>query len=187
MKIAAIAVLAGLGVAGFLRPQEGAGPVSDTDRTRFLFHGVFEGLVDDGAQVDVVARILEKKNEWFVPKCPLCISVHAAFQAYASYGRDNGWKSPRKDGLPPWFGTGFPKETLAALQGDDVKVRHQALEKLVHRYVNQRFGRIQMTQEERARMRESIKEGMGEGLKMLKQAGSEELFPASCPSCEGAN
>jgi hypothetical protein len=187
MKIAAIAVLAGLGVAAFLRPQEGGGPVSDHDRTRFLFHGVFEGLVEDGAQAEVVDRILARKDDWFVPKCPICVSVHAAFRAYSSYARDNGWRSPRKDGLPPFFGNGFPKETLEALKSDDTKTRHQAFEKLVHKYVGQRFARLKMTQEERDRMQEALKIGMKEGTEAMKRTKTEELFPASCPSCEGAN
>lgn len=187
MKIIAAASFAVLGLAGTFRLQEGGSPVSSSERTRFLFHGVFEGLVEDGAQAELVDRILDKKDEWFVPKCPICVSVHAAFRAYSSYARDNGWKSPRKDGLPPFFGDGFPKETVEALKSDDTKTRHQAFEKLVHKYVGQRFARLKMTQEERDRMQEALKIGMKEGTEAMKRTKTEELFPASCPSCEGAN
>src|SRR6266850_7031279 len=112
MKTAAVILLAGLGAAGIVWRQEKWTRDPNADRTRFLFHGVFEGLVEDGAQAEVVDRILDKKDEWFVPKCPICVSVHAAFRAYSSYARDNGWRSPRKDGLPPFFGDGFPMETI---------------------------------------------------------------------------
>lgn len=187
MKIAAIAALAGLGVASFLGKQEDVGPVSYADRARFLFHGVFEGLVEDGAQVELVEGILARKDEWFVPKCPICLSVHAAFRAYASYGRDNGWKSPRKDGLPPWFGAGLPKETMDALLSKEVETRHKAFEALVSKYVKARFEKVKMSDDARDRMQESLKIGMKEGLTNLKSSGDEKLFPVSCPSCEGAN
>ena len=187
MKIAAMVALAGLGAAGALWRQEPVSPVPDAERTRFLFHGVFEGLVEDGAQAEVVERILAQRDAWFVPKCPICYSVHAAFRAYASYARDNGWRSPRKDGLPPWFGVGFPKETVEALKSEDVKTRHGAFEKLIHRYVDKRFARVRMTRDEIDKMRDALKIGMNEGLEAMKRTKSEEQFPASCPSCEGAN
>src|SRR5262245_17600764 len=136
MKFAAVPVLAGLVVAGFVGLQEEGSPVSSSDRTKFLFHAVLEGLMNDGAQADVVQRIVEKKDEWFVPKCPICTSVHAAFRAYSLYARDNGWRSDRKDGLPPWFGGGFSKETVEALKSDDVKRRHGEFEKLIQKYVS---------------------------------------------------
>lgn len=187
MKIIAVCLLAVAGIAGTLWTQEKGGPVSSNERTRFLFHGVLEGLMEDGVQAEVVDRILDRRDDWFVPKCPICISVHAAFRAYSSYARDNGWKSLRKDGLPPWFGSGLPKETVDALKSDDIKTRHGALEKLVEKYVAQRFARLKMTQEETSRMREALATGMKEGQDAMKRTKSEERFPSSCPSCEGAN
>ena len=187
MKTALVLALAGLGAAGAFWRQEEGSPVSDDDRTKFLFHGVFEGLVDDGAQVEAVEQILAHKDEWFIPKCPICFAVHAGLRAYASYGRDNGWKSPRKDGLPPWFGYGWRAETLDALKSEDIKTRHKAFEGLVSKYVEARFERVKMTGETRNRMRESIKIGMKEGLEMLNSQNLKDSFPASCPSCEGAN
>ena len=187
MKIAIALAVAGLGTVGALWRQDPLSPVPDEERTRFLFHGVFEGLVEDGAPAEIVERILAHRDAWFVPKCPICHSVHAALRAFASYARDNGWKSPRKDGLPPWFGVGFPKETVEALKSEDTKTRHGAFEKLVHRYVERRFARVRMSREDIDKMRDALKLGMKEGLEMLKSSGREELFPASCPSCEGAN
>lgn len=187
MKIIAVVSLAVAGVAGTFWMQEKGTRDPNSERTKFLFHGVFEGLVEDGAQAEVVDRILENKDAWFVPKCPICVSVHAAFRAYSSYARDNGWRSPRKDGLPPFFGDGFPKETVAALKSDDTKTRHAALEKLVEKYITRRFAQLKMTQEESDRMHEALKIGMKEGMDAMKRTKSEERFPASCPSCEGAN
>jgi hypothetical protein len=187
VKIIAAASLAILGLAGTFWMQEKGSPVSSSERTRFLFHGILEGLMEDGVQAEVVDRILDRKDDWFVPKCPICNSVHAAFRAYSSYARDNGWRSERKDGLPPWFGLGLPKETVEALKSDDIKTRHGALEKLVEKYISQRFARLKMTGPEIDRMREALKFGMEEGLTSLKRSKREEMFPVSCPSCEGAN
>jgi len=36
-------------------------------------------------------------------------------------------------------------------------------------------------------MRDALKIGMNEGLEAMKRTKSEEQFPGSCPSCEGAN
>jgi hypothetical protein len=187
MKLIAIVVAGSLGLAGALWPQEPPRRVSDNGRARFLFHGIFEGLVEDGVQAEIVERVLARRDEWFVPKCPICNAVHAAFQAYASYARDHGWRSPRTDGLPPWFGLGLPADTVEALKSGVVKLRHGALEKLVQRYIAQRFSRLKMTDAEAESMRIALKLGMKEGLGFLKDSGGEELFPSSCPSCEGAN
>jgi len=44
-----------------------------------------------------------------------------------------------------------------------------------------------MTEQESDRMRVALKIGMEEGLEAMKRTRSEERFPSSCPSCEGAN
>jgi phosphoglycolate phosphatase-like HAD superfamily hydrolase len=113
--------------------------------------------------------------------------VGAAFRAYAVYAQDHGWKTDRQDGLPPWFGPGLSKEIQEGLAHADVKKRHAALQSLVEKYVTRRFDNLRMSDERRIRMKESLKEGMGLGLKRLKESGGEAMFPSSCPSCEGAN
>jgi hypothetical protein len=185
VKLLAIGVV--IAAAGAYGLQEQERPVTDHERTRFLFHAMFEGLVEDGAQQAVVKAIVDNRNEWFIPKCPLCVSVLAGFHAYATYGEHNGWKSPRKDGLPDWFGGGWTRETVAELHHADLKRRHAALQALVEKYVARRFETVKMTGARKDRMRESLKIGMNEGLSRLKESGSEDLFPSSCPSCEGAN
>jgi len=187
MKILAAAAIGFLGFAGTFWMQDRERPVTSGERTRFLFHGVYEGLIEDGAQAEVVERVLAKRTEWFVGKCPICDSVVSAFQAYLDLCKRHGWKTDRKDGLPMWFGGGLPKETVEALKSDDVKRCHGALQSLVGKYVGRRFETLQMTAGRKDRMQEALKIGMKEGLNRMKESGSEELFPTSCPSCEGAN
>jgi uncharacterized C2H2 Zn-finger protein len=186
MKLAAIAILAGLGAAAF-GLQERERPVTNEERTRFLFHAIYEGLIEDGAQLASVKAILDKRNEWFIARCPVCDSVFAAFQAYFMYSENHGWKTDRADGLPDWFGRGWSKETVADLKHPEVKRRHAALKGIVEKYVARRFETVKMTDARRDRMQESLKIGMKEGLGFLKDSGGEDLFPSSCPSCEGAN
>ena len=185
MKFLAIGAV--LAAAGALGLQEAERPITNHERTRFLFHAIFEGLVEDGAPQATVKAIIEKRNEWFIPKCPICDAVLAAFNAYAVYGEHHGWKSPRKDGLPDWFGNGWTRETVADLGNADVKKRHAVFQALVEKYVDRRFETVKMTPARKDRMQEALKIGMKEGLSRLKESGNEELFPSSCPSCEGAN
>ena len=175
------------GVAGSLVLQDREKPVSDVERTRFLFAAVHEGLIEDGPGEQALKPIVERRNEWFVPKCPICDAVYSAFRAYTAFAHDHGWKTDRKDGLPSWFGPGFSKEVSEGLAHADLKTRHGVLQKLVERYVSRHFDRIRMTDTQKSLMQEAMKLGMKEGLEMLKATKSEEFFPGSCPSCEGAN
>jgi uncharacterized C2H2 Zn-finger protein len=186
MKITIAVLLIGSGAAAFAL-QEREGPVPDGERTRFLFHAIYEGLIEDGAQPAAVKAILDKRDEWFVPKCPICDSVFSAFRAYFVYSDNHGWKTGRDDGMPDWYGRGWSVETLANLKHAEIKRRHGAFQALVEKYVDRRFETVRMTAERKDRMKEALKIGMKQGLESLKATGSEDHFPASCPSCEGAN
>jgi hypothetical protein len=177
MKLIAIGIAIAAAGAFALQERETA-PV---DRTRFLFAAVIEGLTEDGFEPQLAGEIGDKARSWFIKSCPICDSVLMAFKAYKA--SCDGWRMKSE----PWNGSRVPKDTMERLRHTDTVTRHKAFEGLISKYVDARFERMKMTPEARDRMRESIKEGMGEGLKMLKSSGSEELFPASCPSCEGAN
>jgi hypothetical protein len=186
VKIAlALLALAG-GFASFAL-QEREKPVTDAERTRFLFSAIYEGLIEDGAVESAVKPIVDRRDEWFVPKCPICDPVYSAFRAYLGFIRDHGWKSERTDGLPDWFGSGLSKETVKDLADPEVKTRHAAFQALVDKYVKRRFASVVMSAERKDRMQESLKIGMKEGIVNLKQSDRADLFPSSCPSCEGAN
>ena len=173
----ALIVLAGVSASAVIQEPE----VRPVDRTRFLFLAVIEGLAEDGFDPKLAGEIGDNARLWFIKSCPICDSVLMAFNAYKA--SCDSWRMESE----PWNGSRVPKETMAGLRHADTATRHKAFEGLVSKYVDARFERMKMTQEARERMRESIKVGMGEGLKLLKLSGSEELFPASCPSCEGAN
>ncbi|HEU4339216.1 MAG TPA: hypothetical protein VFS19_04040 [Planctomycetota bacterium] len=179
MKIAVVLAAVVTGAAGFAAIQERE--TVPVDRTRFLFAAVVEGLAEDGFDPKLAGEIGDNARLWFIKSCPICESVLLAFKAYKA--SCDGWRMKSE----PWNGSRVPKETMEQLRHADTATRHKAFEGLVSKYVEARFERVKMTEETRIRMRESIKIGMGEGLKMLKQSGSAELFPASCPSCEGAN
>ena len=185
MKLAAIGVVAA--AAGAFALQDKERPITDHERTRFLFFAVYEGLIEDGAPKASVKSILDKREEWFVGQCPLCDSVFSAFNAYFVYTENHGWKAERRDGLPDWYGSGWSQETVEELKRSELKRRHAAFQAIVEKYVARRFETVRMTAARRDRMHESLKIGMKEGLTRLKESGSEDLFPASCPSCEGAN
>jgi uncharacterized membrane protein len=178
MKIALGVIVLGIGAAGVAALQE-SGPAS-VDRTRFLFSAVIEGLAEDGFDPAMAGVIAENPKKWFVPECPVCESVLLAFGAYtASCDR---WRLKGD----PWAGSRVPKATMDALRNADVTVRHKAFEGIIRAYVHRRFDRFKMTEDARDRIEESLKTGMKQGLEYLKKYG-EEKFPASCPSCEGAN
>src|SRR5687767_13620780 len=93
MKLIATGIV--IAAAAAFGLQERERPVTNEERTRFLFHAIYEGLIEDGAQPGSVKAILDKRNEWFIPRCPICDSVFTAFQAYFMYSENHGWKTGR--------------------------------------------------------------------------------------------
>ncbi len=178
MRIAiAIAVVAG--AAGIVALQDR--DVAPVDRTRFLFAAVIEGLARDGFDPKLAGAIAENPKKWFIPSCPVCEPVLLAFHGYKASCENWRMKSE------PWSGSRLPKTTLEALRSADTATRHKALEGLISAYVEERFTRTRMSEEAKDKLRESLKIGMKEGLEQLKAQDLEDAFPASCPSCEGAN
>lgn len=185
-KIMTLALLAGGALAGAAFPaaQDGQSRTPGGDRFRFLYLAVFEGLVEDGIQKETVAQVVDPDKAWFITNCPICNPVRFAFEVYHASLSLQSWVS---GDLPPGHGPGLSKEEAVKFASQDVVTRHNALKALVGRFVERRFTRSQMTEEEKNRLREAIKIGMKEGLAQLKAQERESKFPASCPSCEGAN
>jgi hypothetical protein len=178
MKLAMAAAIAAGGAGFFAMQDRETAPI---DRTRFLFAAVIEGLTEDGFDPKLAGEIGDNGHFWFVKSCPICEPVLLAFRAYKS--SCDSWRMKSE----PWAGSRVPTGTMEALRSPDTSTRHKAFESLVSKYVTARFERVKMTEEARNRMQESLKMGLKEGLTYLKKSGGEELFPASCPSCEGAN
>ena len=179
MKLALAAALAAFGAAGAYLAQEPE--VAPVDRTRFLFAAVIEGLAEDGFDPVLAGAIAENPKKWFVPDCPVCEPVLLAFRSYVT-SCDRWWLKGDS-----WNGCRLEMTVVEALKSDDTPARHKAFEGLIQKYVGRRFERFRMTAGQKDRLQESLKIGMKEGLERLKESGSEDLFPSSCPSCEGAN
>jgi hypothetical protein len=147
-------------------------PVSDADRSRFLFMAVLEGLWEDGADPSLLQPLLQKPREHFVPKCPLCTPVAHAFQVYA-----------QSTDVPVFEARGdsFPRELAEGLRNAERGERLKALESLVARYVARRFERSNLSAETRHEMRLQLEAGKKDG---MAQLGPD--FGTSCPSCSGA-
>ena len=184
LKILSMMALLAGSASGFAPAQEKANRPPGGDRFRFLYLAVFEGLIEDGVQKETVQRVLDPDTRWFIINCPICTPVHFAFDVYRSSLSVQSWTTGE---LPPGHGPGLSKDEAARFASTDVVTRHGALKTLIDRYVERRFARVNMTDKEKDRLRESIKIGMKEGLEQLKGQDRQADFPSSCPSCEGAN
>lgn len=149
-----------------------ARPVSDADRSRFLFMAVLEGLWEDGADPALLQPLLQKPLDHFVPKCPVCTPVAHAFRVYVE-----------STDVPVFEarGAAFPREIAEGLRSSKRADRLKALESLVARYVARRFERLSLSADEREEMRRQIEAGKKDG---MAQLGPD--FGTSCPSCSGA-
>lgn len=78
-------------------------------------------------------------------------------------------------------GPGLPAALEAQLRAADLPTRKKGLMALVDRYVERRFERVKMTDEQKGRLHRAILEG--------RKRGAGHLNPKAgdfCPSCEGA-
>ncbi len=146
--------------------------LTELDRGRFLYFAVLEGLWEDGAPADALRPLLAAPREHFVPKCPICTPVTQALLDYVNT-TDIAVYGGR--------GRGFPPDVELALRSRVRDERRRALESLVARCVERRFGRLRMDGPERAAMRALIDEGKRDGMAMM-----EPGFGDHCPSCAGA-
>lgn len=139
------------------------------DMDRFLYLSVLEGLMEDGADYELMKKVAGLEGSLFVGKCPICTPVHAAISAY--------------EHTPQYEAPHFPAEIAAGLQTAEVKSRRAALQKLVDRYIAAGFARRAMTDGEKAQMRDLLDKGKKIGMECAKALS----FNDACPSCEGAN
>jgi hypothetical protein len=162
------------------------------DRTcQLVFHAVLEGLYADGVPNDVVDRVLDigpnsqKKgfDMHFVYCCPLCHPTYEAFRLYRSRGSFYG----RKDGLDT-FGPGLEPSLTRQLLHVDVKVRLEALHKIIQRWVTLRLDAMRLTPVEKAEWAERLALRRKAGMLHLEKsrfAGKEAGFKG-CAICDGS-
>ena len=152
--------------------QGGPQAEAEKDRARFLTMAVLEGLWEDGAKPDLIQAIVKDPWSVFVPKCPICMPVRHAFRILAAAPPPDMYDSR---------GPGLPAALEAQLRSVDIPTRKKGLMALVDRYVERRFERVKMSDEEKGRLRRLIEEG--------RKIGTGYMNPAPgdfCPSCEGA-
>jgi hypothetical protein len=157
-------------LVALLAPQEQIS--AEKERSRFLMMAVLEGLWEDGAKPDLIQAIVKDPWSVFVPKCPICMPVRHAFRILAAAPPPDMYDSR---------GPGLPAALEAQLRDVDVPTRKKGLMALVDRYVERRFERVKMSDEEKGRLRRLIAEG--------RKIGTGYMNPAPgdfCPSCEGA-
>ena len=157
-------------IAVLLSVQNGP---DEKEVARFLTLAIFDGLWEDGAEADVVKPLAKHDDPIYIYKCPICMPVAHAFDIYAS--------AP-----PPLIydgrGPGLPPDVLAQLKAVDLPPRKKGLEALVKRYVDRRFERLKMSDEEKTRLRGLIEKGRKTGMTYKSPKPGD-----FCPSCEGAS
>lgn len=193
---------------------------ADAPGGQLIFFAVLEGLYTDGVQPDVVRAVLEgppgdargdssadgspdaalaqdaARRQWFenslfVPCCPLCTPVLAAFETYAARGSLH-----IKDWLPDGrlrdtFGPGLPDDVASRLQSPSRTERLAALEGLITTWIARRLDLGRATEVEREQFRIWMEEGRKRGMDQLGllRQDLDEATAATwprCASCDGA-
>jgi len=150
--------------------------VTETERSRFVFFAVLEGLWEDGADPALVRPIAEDTDGYFVPKCPICLPVQHAASVYVTSGDVPAFSARGK--------SGWPAEIADGMKGRDLNGRRAALERMVARYVDRRFDRLRFADARRDAMKESLRLGMKQGMRLFGESPLGEY--KKCPSCAGA-
>ncbi len=146
--------------------------LTEVERSRFLFMAVLEGLTEDGPDPALLKPLVEKPDDHFVAKCPICMPVSHAIRVYAG-----------NPDVPLYGARGksFPQAVADGLRASDRRARLAALEEMIARYAARRFERTRMSDAERREIRALLEEGKRDGMSMLAPG-----FGDRCPSCSGA-
>ncbi|MGC6565630.1 MAG: hypothetical protein ACON38_08475 [Akkermansiaceae bacterium] len=184
-----LAVLAFLWVAQTSRADE----KRFDDAQRFLFHSILEGLYEDGVSTEDVDRILLKREKedyfHFIHACPVCMGSVWAFEAYRH--RPKNFHCVKVAGST--FGWGLKKKLREDLHGEDVEKRLAVINTLIGRWVTERMDRLRLTEEERAKLVDTLEGKRELGLARLKelrnQSNNGEGAPISifAPAYAGRN
>jgi hypothetical protein len=162
------------------------------DRTcQLVFHAVLEGLYSDGVSNDIVDRILDvdpatkqmRFDTHFVYCCPLC---HPAYEAFILY-RNRGHFYGRKDALDT-FGPGLEPSLRRQLLSPDVKVRLEALHKVIQRWVTLRLDSMRLSGVEKTEWAERLAIRRKAGMMHLEKSrfGGKEAGFKGCAICDGS-
>ena len=181
-------------------PGAAAPPASDDsqpidwarDRTcQLVFQAVLEGLYADGVPNEVVDRILDvgpnsQKGGFdthFVYCCPLCHTAYEAFTLYRNRGNFYG----RKDSLNT-FGPGLEPSLTKQLMHADVKVRLEALHKIIQRWVAVRLDTMRLTAVEKDQWAERLAARRKMGMSALEKSrfGGKAAGFKGCAICDGS-
>ena len=142
------------------------------DQRRFVYLAILEGLLEECADPPTMEAATKDRDRLFVLKCPICMPIHEAIQAYLNSA---------KRVMGPATGAEFPEDLLKGLKSEDRKVQLKAMESMVERYVARRYDRYAMTAGEKAQMKTLLEEAKKQGMSLKNQ-----VFGDFCPSCSGA-
>ena len=137
--------------------------------TGFLFFAVLEGLHEDGMPIGLAKKIAQEENgNYFVPKCPICMPVQQAFQAYSK-------------GKMRITGNHLEESTQNNLVNENKTIRHESFKKLIDKYVDRYFAKLKLSGKEKKALKKLLEENREIGMTRKRDA-----FGSFCPSCDGA-
>jgi CheY-like chemotaxis protein len=148
-----------------------AGICQDTERidmNDFLRQAVADGLYADRFPVQLAQKIKDNESTFFVTKCPVCMPVSNALNAYLRI------KTKYKR-------TKTPNDILKGFASKDKTVQQTAFSALIERYVTKAYNKLEASPTAKQALMQALEEGKKSGM-----AKKRADFGAFCPSCEGA-
>lgn len=156
---------------------------------KMVFFAVLEGLYEDGVSKEAVDNIVGMTKEGkveirhtFVFECPLCHPVYEAFRLYQQRPqfRDNGNA----------FGKGLDPMLDANLRNTALRTRQDALQTLVHRWVERRLTAMGLSTEQQKDWARRLEERSKQGNDLLgKLRGTDPWYQlwgyGFCAACRG--
>jgi CheY-like chemotaxis protein len=148
-----------------------AGICQDTQRidmNDFLRQAVTDGLYADRFPVQLAQKIKDNESTFFVTKCPICMPVGNALNAYLRI------KTKHKR-------TKTPNDILKGFASEDKTARQIAFSALIERYVTKAYDKLEASPTAKKALLQALEEGKKSGM-----AKKRAEFGTFCPSCEGA-
>jgi hypothetical protein len=185
--ISAFASFAPLGTSPGAAQAEGEHEPVD-EPYREVFFAVLEGLYADGASTAAVDGLLVRNDAGgyalFVSGCQICAPVLNALLVYRARPALEGSKTPFDT-----FGPGLSDADAAACTSADVKVRFDALGRMVERWTAARLAARRLTDEERQRFEMEMEMRRKKGMSALgpQTIGGVAAGFKACASCDAAN